>query len=98
MLGEPRSEIPCVGASGGISGIIVYYALQFPNARLGIVLRYWYIFRWFYSPAYFALVCWLGLQALTAYLHFSGATNVSALAHLGGATAGLIAWLLWRNR
>jgi membrane associated rhomboid family serine protease len=98
ILGDPRSEIPCVGASGGISGIIVYYSLQFPKARLGIVIRYWYIFRWIYFPAYFALICWLLLQGLTAYLQTSGLTNVSALAHLGGAAAGLTAWLVWRNR
>lgn len=97
-LGEPRSELPCVGASGGISGIIVYYALQFPKARLGIVIRYWYLFRWIYFPAYFALICWFGLQALTAYLQVSGVSNVSALAHLGGAAAGVIAWLVWRKR
>lgn len=98
VLAEPRSEIPCVGASGGISGIIVYYALQFPKARLGIVVRYWYIVRWVYFPAYVALIFWLGLQTLTVYLQVSGVSNVSALAHLGGATAGLLAWLLWRNR
>ena len=98
MLGDPRSGIPCVGASGGISGIIVYYALQFPKARLGIMIRYWLIFRWIYFPAYVALILWLGLQALTAYLQISGASNVSALAHFGGAAAGVIAWLVWRNR
>ena len=98
MLGEPRSDIPCIGASGGISGIIVYYALQFPKARLGIVIRYWLIFRWVYFPAYVALLLWLGLQALTAYMQISGVSNVSALAHFGGAAAGVIAWLIWRKR
>jgi membrane associated rhomboid family serine protease len=98
ILFEPRSELPCVGASGGISGIIVYYALQFPNARLGIVVRYWYVFKWFYFPAYFALICWILMQFLTAHLQVSGLTNVSAIAHLGGAATGLGAWLLWRNK
>ena len=98
ILLEPRSEMPCIGASGGISGIIVYYALQFPRARLGIILGCWYFFRWFYFPAYFALVCWLGLQGLIAYFQVSGLSNVSALAHLGGAGVGVGAWLLWHNR
>lgn len=98
MVGDPRSDIPCVGASGGISGIIVYYALQFPKARLGVVIRYWVMFRWVYFPAYVALIFWLALQAVTAYMQISGVSNVSALAHFGGAAAGLIAWLVWRNR
>lgn len=98
ILGDPRSEVPCVGASGGISGIIVFYALRFPRAKLGIIVRYWYVFKWFYFPAYFALFCWLVLQVLIAYFQVSGLSNVSALAHLGGAGTGLCAWLLWRNR
>ena len=98
MLAEPRSSIPCIGASGGISGVIVYYALQFPKARLGLLVRYWYMFRWFHFPAYFALICWLLLQTLTAYSQIYGVSNVSALAHLGGAAVGVIAWLMWRKR
>ena len=35
IAGEPRDLLPCIGASGGISGIITFYALQFPHARLG---------------------------------------------------------------
>lgn len=97
MLADPRSGIPCIGASGGISGIIVYYALQFPKARLGLVVRYWIMFRWIYFPAYFALICWLLLQTVTAYLQISGVSNVSALAHFGGAAAGVVAWLVWRK-
>src|SRR5690606_26695314 len=37
---EPRGTIPTVGASGGISGVIALYALAFPHARLGIMMRY----------------------------------------------------------
>jgi membrane associated rhomboid family serine protease len=95
ILGEPRSMIPAIGASGGISGIIVYYALQFPKARLGFVVRILYMFRWIYIPAWFALVCWLLLQSFGVYQQLAGFSNVSALAHLGGASVGLAAWYFW---
>jgi len=98
VLSDPGSEIPCVGASGGISGIIAFYALKFPRARLGIMFRYFVIFRWFFIPAYMAMILWLLFQFLLAGLQIAGATNVSALAHLGGAAVGVVAWLACREK
>ena len=97
ILAEPRSTIPAIGASGGISGVIVYYALQFPRARLGFVVNLRYLFHWFYMPAWIALICWLLLQACGAYQQVTGFGNVSALAHLGCASVGLVCWLFWRQ-
>lgn len=98
VLGDARSTIPCIGASGGISGIITFYALRFPEARLGILLRYFVLFRWFYMPAWIALILWFSLQFLFVFLQLSGASNVSALAHLGGAAVGVLAWIAWRRK
>jgi membrane associated rhomboid family serine protease/Zn-finger nucleic acid-binding protein len=98
VLFEPRVFVPTIGASGGISGIIVFYGLQFPRARLGILVRYFYLFRWLYLPAWMALLAWFGLQLVWAGLQVSGLSNVSALAHIGGAVTGLVAWFAWRRR
>jgi membrane associated rhomboid family serine protease/Zn-finger nucleic acid-binding protein len=98
ILAEPRGDIPAVGASGGISGVIVFYGLQFPHARLGILIRYWYVLRWLYLPAWAALIAWFAIQLLGAWLQVAGASAVSALAHLGGAATGLVVWIVWRNR
>lgn len=97
ILFDARSMIPCVGASGGISGIIVFYALQFPRARLGILFGYLLYFRWIRFPAWVALLLWIGLQVFTAWQQLHGFTNVSALAHLGGAGVGFVAWLIWHR-
>jgi membrane associated rhomboid family serine protease len=98
ILCDPRSMVPCIGASGGISGIIVFYALRFPRARLGFMIHFWLIFRWFYVPAWCAMIAWFLYQAILAYLQLAGVGHVSALAHLGGAGVGLGAWLVWRER
>ncbi len=98
VLGDPHGVVPCVGASGGISGVIVFYALRFPRARLGFMFRLWYYFRWVYVPAWFALVGWILLQLLLAHQQLAGVSNVSALAHLGGAAVGLAGWALWREK
>lgn len=97
VLADPRSVMPCVGASGGISGVIVFYALKFPRARLGFLFRFWLYFRWFHVPAWFALIGWLLLQGLLTHQQLAGVSNVSALAHLGGAGVGLVGWALWRE-
>jgi len=97
VLADPRVHTPAIGASGGISGIIVFYGLQFPHARLGILFGYFYVFRWLFLPAWLALLLWFGIQLLTAGLQVAGEGQVSALAHLGGAATGLVAWVAWRR-
>jgi membrane associated rhomboid family serine protease len=94
IVGDPRGGIPCIGASGGISGIIVFYALKFPRARLGILVRIYMWFRWIRMPAYAMLVIWIGFQAFGVYMQTAGFSNVSSLAHLGGAAVGLLFWIL----
>lgn len=93
LLADSASSTPCIGASGGISGVIIFYGLQFPRARLSFL---WY-FRWVQMSAWFALILWLLLQAVVMILQFSGASDVAATAHLGGAVAGLLLWLAWRR-
>ena len=40
MALDPRSETPCIGASGGIAGVITFYALNFPRMRLAFLMRW----------------------------------------------------------
>jgi membrane associated rhomboid family serine protease len=96
ILGNVHSMIPCIGASGGISGVIMYYALRFPRARLGYLFWFWFYIRWIHVPAYVALLFWFALQLFYAVEQHYGVGNVAALAHLGGAAIGFVAWLLWQ--
>lgn len=92
ILGEPASTVPCIGASGGISGILAYYWLRFSKAKVGIIL----FFRWIRIPVGFMLVIWIIFQVLGAYRQITDLSNVSALAHLGGASIGILFW--WKTR
>src|SRR5438094_1878503 len=53
IAADPSSQIPCIGASGGIAGVITFYALKFPHVRLGFLLRYFWRFQWIRLPAWF---------------------------------------------
>jgi membrane associated rhomboid family serine protease len=93
ILANPHSTDPCIGASGGISGVLVFYALEFPRAVFGFF--YYGIFRWVNIPAWAWFLIWLFFQFIGVYWQMVGYGNVSALAHLGGVTTGFALWLWW---
>lgn len=96
-LGDPRAEIPTIGASGGISGILAYYVLRFPNAR--ITFLFLPFLRVLTVPAYGWVAFWFFLQIILAVFQLHGVSSVSALAHLGGFLTGAIAcvWVTQRR-
>jgi len=93
---DSRSAIPCVGASGFISGIIACYAVCFPKVRLSFMLwRNIFLWKsgwnWFSVPAWAAFLIWLFWQGIMAGLtHRTSGGGTAYLAHLGGALPGLI--------
>ncbi|OPZ87548.1 MAG: Rhomboid family protein [bacterium ADurb.Bin429] len=94
ILGDPRGTVPCIGASGGIAGVMACYALAYPHARISFFFRF---LRWVTLPAWVAMLLWVAVQLLGAWQQVRGFTNVSALAHLGGAGVGVLCWLIWRR-
>lgn len=96
LLWEPRGDIPCIGASGGISGVMAAYALRFPQAQIGIAFFWGHL--WLRLPAWAWLGAWLIGQCVLAWQQVGGYTNVSALAHLGGAGIGAVLAWWWHDR
>jgi membrane associated rhomboid family serine protease len=97
VLVDPTSTIPMVGASGGISGLVVCYALLQPHARLGVWMGSGFAMAWLTFSARTWLVLWFVGQLVLVWYQFAGWTNVAAIAHLGGALVGFAAWLAWRD-
>ncbi len=89
ILFDPGATTPVIGASGGISGVLAYYCLRFPRARVGML---WW-FRWIRIPVGWMLGLWIVGQVIGALKQISGFGSVSALAHLGGAAVGVVFWL-----
>ena len=97
IIANPHSTVPCIGASGGISGIITFYALEFPRTRLGFFVMLRLSIGWVQVSAWAALLMWLVYQGFITYAQTTGLLRISGFAHLGGAVAGLALWLVWRN-
>jgi membrane associated rhomboid family serine protease len=93
ILSDPGSTIPCVGASGGISGILAYYCLRFPKASVGIVV----FFHWVRLPVGAMFALWVVLQLIAAMQQSVGIGSVAVFAHLGGAAVGVLFWLWTRH-
>jgi membrane associated rhomboid family serine protease len=93
IVSDPGSTIPCIGASGGISGVLAYYCLRFPKATVGIVV----FFHWVRLPVGFMLAVWVVLQIFAAMQQSVGIGNVAVFAHLGGAAVGVLFWW-WTRR
>ena len=92
IISDPGSTMPCVGASGGISGVLAYYCLRFPKATVGFVV----FFHWVRMPVGYMLAVWVVLQIFAAMQQSVGIGNVAVFAHLGGAAVGVLFWLWTR--
>jgi membrane associated rhomboid family serine protease len=97
IASEPNSTIPCIGASGGIAGVITFYALSFPQAKIGFLRRYFFYFHWIRLPAWFVFLLWIFFQIIGVYEQKIGVSSVSSFARLGGAAVGLAAWAVYRK-
>lgn len=94
---DPRGDVPCLGASAGISGLAVCYAMLWPEAQLGKFVRLGMRVHWITFSARTALWLWIAIQAVLVVKQWSGTSSVSAFAHLGGALVGLWAWKTQRD-
>lgn len=96
---EPFSQVPMIGASGAISGILGAYALRFPRTRVHIIFPLFpFIWLWRSAalPAIVVLGFWFFLQIVNAL--FSGGGGVAWFAHIGGFIAGLLLIRIFEKR
>ena len=92
ILIEPGSEVPTVGASGAISGVLAGYLLMFPKARVVTVIPVFMFLQIAELPALIVLGFWFVIQFFSGLVSLSGeaaAGGVAWWAHIGGFLAGL---------
>ncbi len=90
MLVDTHSQIPMVGASGAIAGILAAYMVMFPRAKVLTLVWLGFFVTTVRIAAIWFLGIWLGLQWLNALMTPAGGGGVAWWAHLGGFGAGLI--------
>ena len=93
---DPHPNIPVVGASAGIAGVMAFYACRFPEAHLKFFIWTLFFFRWITVPVWGFFAFWIFMQVLGALLQVAGFSSVSSLGHLGGVLVGILFYLEWR--
>ncbi|CUH87327.1 Rhomboid protease GluP [Phaeobacter sp. CECT 5382] len=95
----PYSQVPTIGASGAIAGVMGGYLLLYPKARVDILLILIVFFRVITVPAALMLGLWFGLQFLGGLGANPDEGGVAYWAHAGGFVVGLVLTLpLWLLR
>ena len=90
VLVDPDSDIPLIGASGAISGVLGAYLVLYPKVRVWTVVLPLF-FLPFKLPAWIWLLIYFALQLL--YLGddaTAGGGGVAYMAHIGGFIAGAV--------
>jgi membrane associated rhomboid family serine protease len=87
-----QSEVPTIGASGAIAGVMGAYLIKYPRAKIVTLLPLFIIFTTVRIPAIYFLGFWFVQQALSsvASLGMSQTAGVAYWAHAGGFVFGAI--------
>jgi membrane associated rhomboid family serine protease len=95
----PNSNVPNVGASGAIAGVLGAYILMFPQSRVNVLLGRQMVAM----PAVIVLGLWIALQLFSGVgtIAYTDETadvgGVAYMAHIGGFVAGLLLTFLFRG-
>ena len=87
---DTGSEIPMVGASGAISGVLGAYLMLFPKAKVKTLVFLGILITIVRIPAAFLLIFWLGIQIYSNMASGNVGGSVAWMVHIGGFAAGMI--------
>ncbi len=88
LMGAPA--LPTVGASGGVFGLLLAYAVLFPQARVALLLLPIPLPARVFAALYAALELFLGVTGTQS--------GVAHFAHLGGLVGAALVLVAWRRQ
>jgi membrane associated rhomboid family serine protease len=94
----PTSEIPMIGASGAISGVLGAYILLHPSATIRVFIFLGFFFTIAHIPAWIVLGVWFLLQLFNAAASSASEPGTAFWAHIGGFVAGALLVSFFRRR
>lgn len=92
-LSAPASDIPALGASGAIAGVIGCHMRLYPFARLVVLVPILFIPLFFEVPALVFALLWFATQLMQGMLELfipSTTGGVAWWAHIGGFVIGFV--------
>lgn len=92
-LVAPQSQVPLIGASGAIAGVVTAYLILHPRVKIWILAFGRIPLR---IPAYITLALWILFQFMMFAV--GGEDQISWACHVGGIVAGAVLVLVLRSR
>jgi membrane associated rhomboid family serine protease len=98
-LSNPASEIPMVGASGAIGGVLGAYLVLHPRANVRVLFWFLIFVRLINVPAMVLIGLWFVMQVMGGLATPASPTGgVAFWAHVGGFLAGIVLVVVMRPR
>jgi len=89
---DTHSQIPMVGASGAIGGVLGAYLINHPNAKVLVLIPFGFFSQLIKIKALYVLGFWFILQFI------SSGGGVAYAAHIGGFVSGMILILFFNKK
>jgi membrane associated rhomboid family serine protease len=97
---SPNSNIPLIGASGAIAGVMGAYIVLFPKGKVRTILLLGGFGQILLVPAWVMIGLWFLLQLVSGFSTLGGEDmgGVAFWAHVGGFIAGALLVFLFRDK
>jgi membrane associated rhomboid family serine protease len=96
----PSSDVPMIGASGAVAGVLGAYLILFPHSRIASLVPILFIFTIIEIPAVIFLLFWFVSQLYSGLfaIQGGGGSGIAWWAHIGGFLFGIIMVFFFRRR
>ena len=98
VFADTSSQVPMVGASGAIGGVLGAYLINHPNARVLVLIPFGFFSQLIKIRALYVLGFWFVLQFINSALSNSQGGGVAYAAHIGGFISGIILILFFNKK
>ena len=95
---DTQSQIPMVGASGAIGGILGAYLINYPKAKVLVLIPFGFFSQLLKIRAIYVLGFWFILQFINSSLSAGQGGGVAYAAHIGGFISGIILILFFNKK
>jgi membrane associated rhomboid family serine protease len=84
------SNVPTIGASGAIAGVLGAYLILYPRAKVLTLIPLFFFFPFVEVPAFFFLGIWIVFQLVSAAGDTGQPGGIAVWAHIGGFVFGIV--------
>jgi len=98
VLADTSSQIPMVGASGAIGGVLGAYIINYPKAKVLVLIPFGFFSQLIKIRALYVLGFWFVLQFINSSMFSSQGGGVAYAAHIGGFVSGMILILFFNKK